>query len=162
MNWTPIEGFPKYSVNRLGQVRHDRLRRLVVPYENQRGAVYVVLQRHGRNVARSLPLLVARAFVPNKKEAFDTVINLNGDRYNCTVDNLMWRPRWFAIQYNRQFKERYDWSVDTPVKDLATGEVFSTSIEAAIRYGLLDRDIVLSIVNRTYTWPTYQQFDFSE
>jgi hypothetical protein len=100
--------------------------------------------------------------MPDRSEAFDTPINLDGDRFNCCLQNLMWRPRWFAVQYNRQFRERYDRPIEVPLKAADTKEVFPNSLAAAIRYGLLERDVVLSIEHNTLTWPTYQKFEVVE
>jgi hypothetical protein len=157
--WVPLSGFSKYSVNPLGQVRHDRTDRLVVPYLNQRGAVYVVLQRDGYQSARSLPLLIARTFVPQPSEIFDTVINLDGDRFNCEVDNLAWRPRWFAIKYNREIREGPGIYMDEPVRDTETGEVFSSPYEAARRHGLLEREVIYSVINGTRVFPFWHYFE---
>ncbi len=72
----------------------------------------------------------------------------------------MWRPRWYAVLYNNQFKEdRYDNPINAPVKALDEDEVFPDSLTAACRYGLLEREVVLSVLNKTYTWPTYQRFE---
>lgn len=158
-DWTPISGFPKYSVNSLGQVRHDRTGHLLHPQTNQRGMPYMVLMRESRHASRSLALLVARAFLPPLSEAFDTPINLDGDRFNCAVSNLAWRPRWFALQYHRQFKERYFNPILVPIKNLDTGEEFPDGLEACIRYGLLERDLFLSIANQTVPWPLMNRFD---
>jgi hypothetical protein len=90
---------------------------------------------------------------------FDTPIQLDGDRSNCRADNLMWRPRWYAVQYNRQFDDRYDHPINSPVRERHDRERFPNSLAAACRYGLLEREVVLSILNRTPTWPTYQYFE---
>jgi hypothetical protein len=37
--------------------------------------------------------------------------------------------------------------------------VFDDSLAAACRYGLLEREVVLSILNQTPAWPTYQTFE---
>lgn len=162
--WVPVAGFPGYSVNPLGQVQRDRgaTGRLLKPRVNQYGVPYVGLMRNGRQYIRSLPRLVATAFLPARNEIFDTPINLDGDRMNCHVDNLMWRPRWYAVRYVNQFKERYDNPIDAPIRATETGEKFPNSLAAACRYGLLEREVVLSILNRTLAWPTFQQFELIE
>jgi hypothetical protein len=162
MEWKPVRGFPGYSVNPLGQVRRDSSGRCLHPKVNQYGVPYVGLMRDWEQKHRSLALLVANAFLPRALEAFDTPINLDGDRFNCAVDNLMWRPRWFAVQYNRQFRERYPHPIEYPIRDTKANEVLPDSLEVAKRYGLLEKDVVLSILNRTYTWPTYQIFEVVE
>lgn len=160
--WVAVEGFPGYSVNPLGEVRKDSTGRVLHTRLNQYGVPYVGLMRDWRQRIRSLPRLVATAFVPVPNEIFDTPINLDGNRTNCRVDNLMWRPRWYAIYYVNQFKDRYDNPINAPVRDVESGEEFPDSLSAACRFGLLEREVVLSILNNTLAWPTYQQFELLE
>lgn len=161
--WVPVQGFPGYSVNPLGQVKKDSNNRLLHIRLNQYGVPYVGLMREWRQCIRSLPKLVASAFLPMPNAIFDTPINLDGDRTNCSVENLMWRPRWYAIYYTNQFtKERYQHPINAPVRAVETGERFSDSLSAACRYGILEREVVLSILNHTPTWPTYQMFELVE
>jgi hypothetical protein len=161
MDWVAVNGFPSYSLNPLGQVRHDRKDFLVRPHVNQRGAVYVALMRHGQHYSRSLAMLVASHFIPQPRDTFDMPINLNGDRFNCSMDNLMWRPRWFAIRYNRQFRDASESHIEAPLTDFEALEVHPNSMAVSQRYGLLERDVVLSVENLWYTWPTYQQFQYA-
>lgn len=159
--WVPIEGFPGYSINPLGQVVRDSSSRLIHPRFNQYGVPYVGLMRDWKQCNRSLPRLVAEHFLSPPSEIFDTPINLDGDRENCCVDNLMWRPRWYAVHYNNQFKDRYENPINAPIKALDTHEVFPDSLSAACRYGLLEREVVLAVLNNTCTWPTYQFFELA-
>lgn len=161
-DWYPVNGFPGYSVNPLGQVRRDSNGRILVPRYNQYGVPYVGLMREWQQCIRSLPRLVARTFLQPPSEIFDTPIQIDGDPANCRVDNLMWRPRWYAILYKRQFDDRYDNPIDVPVKARNERERFPNSLEAACRYGLLEREVVLSVLNRTPAWPTYQYFEYVE
>jgi hypothetical protein len=158
-NWKPIEHFLEYSVSDHGRIRADKSGRILSLSPNQFGVVQVGMMRDGEQRHRSVPLLVAKAFIPPPGGPFDTPINLDGDRFNNHVDNLAWRPRWFAIRYNQQFKPPHDgYSIEEPVVDLKTGVVSENSFECAKQYGLLEKDLVLSILNRTYVWPTYQEF----
>lgn len=162
--WREISSFNGYSVSNCGRVRNDDTGRLMTLLRNREGIVNVGLTKGKVQYKRSVTRLVALGFLSKVYEAFDTPINLDGDRCNNHVDNLAWRPRWFAIEYNKQFRY-YQASRGTllrPVRDLKTGEVFESSWDAAIRYGLLRQEILLAIHNRTYVWPTYQQFDFEE
>jgi hypothetical protein len=119
-DWVPVYGFPGYSINPLGQVARDSTGRLLHTRLNQDGVPYVGLMREWQQCIRSLPLLVARAFLDRPSDIFDTVRAIN------------------------------------------EGERFPNSLAAACRYGLLEREVVLSIVNRTYAWPTYQYFELVE
>jgi hypothetical protein len=161
-NWKPIDHFPGYSVSDHGRIRTDRSDRILSLSENQYGLVQVGLMRDGVQRHRSVPLLVAKAFIPEPVGPFDTPINLDGDRHNNHIDNLAWRPRWFAIKYNQQFRYPYPYPITSRLEDMKTGEISENSTECAKRYGLLEQDLVLSVLNRTYVWPTYQEFRVME
>lgn len=162
--WVPVHGFPGYSVNPLGQVRRDSSGRILSPRFNQYGVPYVGLMRGWQQCSRSLPRLVAQAFLDKPNEIFDTPVQIDGDRSNCHVDNLMWRPRWYAVLYNRQFDgERYDHPIDVAIRAIGDDEeVFPNSLVAACRFGLLEREVVMSVLNQTPAWPTYQYFELAE
>jgi hypothetical protein len=157
-HWKPIEEFPKYSVSDQGRIRFERTGRILQCNLNQYGLLQVGMMHEGTQRHRSVPLLVAKAFLPSVPGPFDTPINLDGDRHNNRVQNLAWRPRWFAVKYNQQFRHPFEEPIDDPIMDDRTHEISPNSIECAKRYGLLEQDLVLSILARTYVWPTYQRF----
>ena len=160
--WKVIELFPDYSVSDRGRIRSDKSGRIMSLSENQFGVVQVGLMRDGEQRHRSVPLLVAKAFLSPPRPPFDTPINLDGDRHNNRVENLSWRPRWFAIRYNQQFRYPRENSILEPIIDLKTREISPNSFECAKRYGLLEEDLIYAILNRTYVMPTYQQFGIYE
>lgn len=157
--WKTIRDFDQYSVSSYGRVRNDKSGRMLLFTPNQYGVVCVGLMRDLKQYNRSVPRLVVSAFIPRVFGAFDTPINLNGDRWDNHIDNLLWRPRWFAIQYNQQFIKRYQYPINKKIIDQETKEEFRNSFICAQKFGLLERDVVLSILNRTYVWPTYQMFE---
>lgn len=167
--WKKIREFPRYSVSNFGRVINNETEHIMTPYENQYRVVFISLSKEGKQHHRSLPLIVASAFVrrprsPEQREAFDTPINLDGDRHNNHADNLVWRPRWFAVKYNRQFHHRYNNSIHFPIVEFEErrGKIYETyyenSFHCAISNGLLEQDVVMSILNATVVWPTYQAF----
>lgn len=156
--WKEIRNFETYSISNLGRVRSEKSGRILALSQNQFGVVYVGMVRGGTQYHRSVALLVAKAFIPRPFIPYDTPINLDGDRYNNRVDNLLWRPRWFAIRYNQQFRNQHMHHIPYPIQDVKTGVITENSFECAKRFGLLESDLVLSILNRTYVWPTYQEF----
>jgi hypothetical protein len=131
-NWVAVEGFPGYSVNPLGQVRKDSTGRVLQPRVNQYGVPYVGMMRNWKQHPRSLPRLVAKAFVPQPNDVWDTPINLNGDRLDCRVENLMWRPDWYARHYNRQFREPYENPINAPVRDIETDDEWPNSLSCSV------------------------------
>lgn len=156
--WREILEFPGYSVSNTGFVHNDETDRMMTRHVNQRGIVNVSFNKKKVQYKRSVSVLVATAFVTAARSLeFDTPINLDGDRFNNRADNLLWRPRWYATQYFRQFREEPQ-GIARPIEEVKTGEVFETSWIAALTYGLLDLEIVKAIANRTYAWPTYQRF----
>lgn len=160
--WKLIKECPAYSVSSAGRVRNDHTGRFLRVKVNHYGVAGVGLMKAGRQVHRGLALLVANAFLQRNAGPFDTPINLNGDRLDCHVENLAWRPRWHAVLYNRQFHERYPHPIITPIRNLMTGDEFENSWVAVTHYGVLEKDLVLSILNRTYCWPIYQEFELIE
>lgn len=158
MEWIPVEEFPRYAVSPEGGVINLETGYILNPTPNTNGLAQVGFSRNGVLYKRSVALLVAKAFLdPHPNEQFRSPINLNGDRMDNCVENLMWRPRWFSVIYHRQFLSDPQ-GFRTPVIDVKTEEVFRTSWDAATKYGLIDEEIKLATLNRTYVWPTYQQF----
>lgn len=158
MDWKEIRDFPGYSVSSMGKVRNDSTDRIMALQINQHGVVHVGLFKEGRQYKRGVALLVCQAFLPPPiPPTFDTPIHLDGDPTNNRIDNLMWRPRWFAVKYHQQF-ENPTVSFSGPIQDKRTGEVFNNSWHAATTFGLLEKEIFLATLNRTYVWPTYQEF----
>jgi hypothetical protein len=156
--WRIIDEFPNYSISDHGRVRNDESGRVLALLQNQKGIVNVGLMRGGIQYKRSVTVLVANAFLqPSALEAFDTPINLDGDRSNNHYGNLMWRPRWFAVKYFQQFKIGPS-GFGGRVQDRSTGIIYRNTWEAALEWGLIEKDIVVAILNRTYVWPTYQVF----
>lgn len=160
--WATIEGFENYEVSDHGHIRRVDSDRILAQSVNQSGLYCIGLFRDGRQWHRSVPQLVARAFIKNNKPAFDTPINLDGNRGNNHVDNLMWRPLWFAVKYNQQFRNPYEYPIVYPIVDVKTGEMYRNSFDCAVRNGLLEKDVVLSITNNTVVWTTYQKFEVVE
>ena len=158
--WREIRTFPGYSVSDFGNVRNDETGRIMTLLQNQHGVITVGLTKNLTQHKRSVAKLVATAFIQESSPQFDTAVHLDGDRTNNLVENLVWRPRWFATKYYRQLEElnEYNCAFTSPVEEIKTGIVFDTSWHATVVFGIMDREILISILNRTYVWPTYQMF----
>jgi hypothetical protein len=163
-----IDGFPDYSVDVYGDVWRSDGYRLTTSL-NQQGIPSVRLMLAGDPSAyrRSVSLLVAKTFLADSQ--YDTVrggdtptpIHLDGDRMNCRVDNLMWRPRWFARIYHKErIKDPFpNWK--KPFELLETGEIFAHPKDCAVQYGLLEgtnQGIHIALVNKQHVFPTGQSF----
>lgn len=155
--WRSIKDFPGYEVSDTGFVRNSDTGHVMRLRVNQRGIVNVGLMKGGIQYKRSVTVLVCEAFQPRPRADFTTPINLDGDRFNNSVVNLAWRPLWFAREYFRQFQTEPA-GFTRPIMELQTEERFESSWFAAIKYGLLDREILKATINRTWVFPTFQRF----
>ena len=161
--WRTIPDFPDYMVSSRGQVlfrSRDSVKAISV---NQQGIAHVLLVRDGQQFRRSVAILVATAFLPAPEAShFDTPVSKDGDRTNCNVVNLIWRPRWFAIKYHQQMKEgSRSWSQD-PIYDVNTEIIYTSMWDAAITLTLLERDIFIGVTNWTPVFPGAYEFRFVE
>lgn len=156
--WREIPLFPGYSVSDVGSVRNDETDRLMSTSVNQHGIVHVGLTKNKIQYRRALAILVAEAFILRPSFEFDTPINLDGDRFNNRAANLLWRPRWFATQYFKQFHTYTRPCLDREVEVVETGEIFPTSWHAATALGALDRDIAMSIMSGSKARVVLQHF----
>ncbi len=161
--WEQIRDFEDYSVSDYGRVRNDHTDRIMHLSVNQNGIVHVGLMRDGEQYKRAVSRMVAIAFIPRTPGSpFDTPINLDGDRTNNHVDNLMWRPRWFAAKYHAQFHNPNAFTGTGRIRDRRTGKKYPSSYAVCVKFGLLERDLIVSMMNSTYVFPTFQFFEVIE
>ena len=100
--WKDIEGFEGlYQVSSRGRIKSlprirtapkggEYIRNEVIlkPFENK-GYLYVLLHKEGKNYSRKVHRLVAQAFISNPDE-LPSINHLDYDRHNNTVENLEW------------------------------------------------------------------------
>lgn len=138
-NWLPIERAPNYVLSTLGNVESTKTGRPIIPSMNQQGVEKITLYQDRQYITMGVALLVAQTFLPEpQRDDFTTPIHLDGDRTNCSVDNLMWRPRWFAIKYHQERRKEPFPKWARPFELVDTGEVFDHPRDCAILYGLLE------------------------
>ena len=152
--WARIEDFPKYLINTSGTIINTRTQEPIKWALARYGIPTVGLYREGKLYRRSVSLLVAKTFLPEPmRYDFITPIHLDGDRGNCYVKNLMWRPRWFAIDFHQQRKISPYPKWRRPFVIVDTEEIFSTPYDCAGVMGVLERGIVNSIWHEKYIFP---------
>lgn len=161
VDWAPILDFENYSVSTNGEVvNNDTNTPISISYNREGVPKVTLIGTDHRKYCRSLSLLVARAFIHGVPSHFDSSINLDGDRTNNHISNLALRPRWFAIMYNKQFKPGYQMSCKDPLRDCETGDEYPNSMAVATTFGVLDKDIFISVLNRTFLFPANRMFEF--
>jgi len=159
--WNPVHEFPAYIVSNHGRVMNVETERFKTPSANQQGIPSVNFIKEGIQYRRSVALLVAQTFLHMRADRphFDCPINLDGDRFNNRVDNLMWRPRHFAVKYHRQFNQPIQFGFNAPVALIGTDRVYETVREAAKDLGLLEKEIIMSIHQHVPTFPEWDSFE---
>lgn len=158
--WIDVFEFPNYSVSNHGRVRNNERERLVKLSKTKQGAMKVNFALRGRQYTRSVKVLVAENFVDGRTYIFDTPMHLDGNQENNNSDNIVWRPRWFALKYFRQFNKKNLYTKKNPIVDKQTGEIYDCIFDAATANGLLCSAILIEIVNQTPMFPTGQIFDW--
>lgn len=164
--WKRITNFRGYDVSNFGQIANRKTDTLLRPSVTQQGALKVGLWKDGKQHTRSVKVLVAKAFVDQPRPMFDCPIHLDGNQLNVRADNLVWRPRWFANKFARQFeKELYVYTkgpiVELDEEGVVCGAYLHTK-EAAMMNGLLFEDVWDSIHTRRTVFPTGQIFALAD
>lgn len=160
-DWKTIEEFPNYQVSTRGRIMNRDTGRIMKPSITTSGIIKIGLVNDGEQQTRSVKVLVAEAFVDGRSELFDTAIHLDGNYQNVDADNLVWRPRWFAWKYARQFSELEPGSDRGPLRDVDSGRLYLDLVDASTRHGLLIHDVWKSIYLKQPTFPTWQTFEFT-
>lgn len=157
-----IHTFPKYTVSNYGRVEAIDTQLQIATSANPRGFLKVNLRRNGETHTRSVNHLVADAFLDEPDQSdFISLIHKDGDKKNCNVQNLIWRPRHFSIKYHLQFDSPRFKDLTKPVWNMSDHIRYDSAQEAAIQNGLLLVDVLRAIYANTTTWPTYQEFQFA-
>ena len=102
--WRDIKGFEgKYMVSNTGKVKSLNYNRtgkekILKPYDNGHGYLYVVLYKDGKDKKYRINRLVAMAFIPNS-DNLPEVNHKDEDKTNNCVENLEYCSRLYNMNY---------------------------------------------------------------
>lgn len=156
--WHELDEFPDYAISSLGEVANIKTGMPRKTSINQQGIVKISLYQGRELITRSVAVMVAEAFCEGQTDFCNTPIHLDGDRENCRADNLMWRPRWFAVQYHRQFQSPEFHAMDVHIQDINSGKEYYSVKDACIDLGLYYNDVYRSYVHERPVPLTQDEF----
>lgn len=157
--WAPHLGYPGYSISTFGRVRNDRRGRVLTPLEYPGQRQTVKMTYNGVQVNRNVAKLVCETY-HLQRDGWTTPIHFDGNMQNCHVENLDWRPRWFALKHTQQFgKDHYEYP--DPVRNVDTGTIYDNPWSVVFACGILYMDLILSISNKTYVFPTMNVYEWA-
>ena len=164
--WEPIREFPTYEVSDLGRVVNAKTEAYVLPSYTMQGDLKIGFFDGEKQHTRLLKKIVAETFVPREDEQWNTPILLDGQPENCEAINIMWRPRYFAWHYRRQFRSipeyyRLGYVVEIDNMDVVV-DVWEDTLTAGMSNGLLFRDIWQSIHEGKLCFPTGTRFQLEK
>jgi hypothetical protein len=114
----------------------------------------------GERYTRGVAKMVAEAFVKPPTPLCTQVVMLDGNLDNLVAENLIWRPVWFAWKYTRQLKvpqpSRYE---NLMVKEIYSGNLYHSIIDAGMTEGLLFDDIWRSTYSGARIYPHGMTFE---
>lgn len=105
-NWKTIDLYPDYEISDHGNVRRTLTGRVLKPIGNHQ------VKLAGKQ--RSLNRIVARHFVGHPPSPTAVVLHRDGDRGNCSAENLVWALR----------PKRRSWDADAGRYVLTEWEIF--------------------------------------
>ena len=146
-----VWGYPGYGVSADGEVINLETNRVLEHHRTRTGHIFVSLRyAPGKRRARSLGRIVAECYIDPPKDIRDnTIIHLDYDIENNRADNLLWRNRWFAAQYHKQYRSMFYPLIREPFVLLETGEIFQNSHDFCTTKGALDLDVAASLLTKT-------------
>jgi len=178
-HWVPMRRFRTYEISNLGRIANRRTDVVISPSTTMQGDLKVNLyqdlgRKNTRPFTRSVKVLVAEHFVPLPEQvgphAFDTPIQLDGDQLNCRASNLMWRPRWFAINWKleldriRNDPEHWDFYNNGPIVEIDRHGIICAAyhniLEVATKNGYLPSTIWKSINTGSTVFPDMKVYEF--
>lgn len=152
--WKEIKDFPMYEVSNMGRVK-NQAGEIISQRPTKAGSNYVSISNGDGRSSVIVSGIVAAAFIPNYM-GLSWVVNLDGDKGNNEVSNLLWMDRIDAINYiskteNKSKKKvslRFKLSekdMELVIRDFLSGKY---SISQIAQRNILPKRRVVEIVSR--------------
>jgi hypothetical protein len=102
--WIILNEFPKYEINKKGDIRNIRTGKLCKPFVSEKGYLKVMLYKTSRTnskIPRRVHRLVAQVFIPNPENK-PQVNHKDGNKQN----NNDWNLEWVTNIENKEHAEK--------------------------------------------------------
>jgi hypothetical protein len=98
MEWRELLDFPKYEINRQGEIRNIRTGKVLQQRQDSRGYMVIRIYRGDEKYTRRISKLLWEAF--NECKCKETVDHIDRNKHNNTLENLRCIP-WKENSKNR-------------------------------------------------------------
>ena len=90
--WFPLSQYPNYEINKNGQLRNRRTNRIIKNQYYANGIAYCTISDvYDKQDSPHIDRLVMEIFAPNPNPLmYDTIVHVDGDNRNCSLNNLIW------------------------------------------------------------------------
>lgn len=154
--WYPVKGFSKYEVNKEGQIRNTKTRRILTPHITPEGYSRVCLMSDD-GLRRNLSVhgVVANTFYDYDHETM-IASYLDGDRRNNRADNVYLADRSNVMKrwYDKHDDQHTNAHARRAVRCRETGEEF-----ISIREASRAMNVGVQSISRTIGNPKYKTRD---
>lgn len=145
--WVKVKNNTNYSINRNGEVRNDKSKRILKPFFHKEGYTFVSLCENSKKKNALVHRLLGIAFIPNPNNLRE-IDHKNGIRNDNSLENLRWcsrsenslnkkKSQGTSSQYKGvSYYKKYDKWEATARLDRIKKHIgyFATEKEAAIAY----------------------------
>ena len=144
--WKKIEGYSRYSVNEVGDVRNDRTGRILRWGQDKRWGYYNVClyDDSGKRRGKWIHRLVAEAFIPNPNN-LPQINHKDENKANNSVENLEWCDSTYNNNYGKHSsnisKTRRKWVIQKDLNNEILG-IYDSPITASKVTGISYSSIV--------------------
>lgn len=157
--WITLEEFPRYAVDKNGNILHIARDRIMKPSVNNHGHVKISLLNERGRFDRSVARLVAENFCTPPDSKSTAVVQLNGAKIDCRSINLVWRTPSIAWRYLAQLQSTPPmYYLNLPIIDVSTGIAYTNVVSAGLTNGVLFDDIWRSTYTGDPVYPVGSTF----
>ena len=167
--WKQINDFPSYQISDTGEIKslertitnslgqtYVLKARILKPRTSGKGYIKVTLRKDNKSFEKYIHILVAEHYIDNP-ENLPVVNHKDGNKQNCSVDNLEWITYSGNNQhaYDNNLKSRGEGFYNAKLTEKDVAEIkklgkYTTYQNIADKYGVTKATIRDILVNRTW------------